>query len=86
MRRVERAEDARWRSRYELELEEDEEDVRSAWRAGREVETGDGEGEGEGTGDARCWGRRRMEVVIGERTSAILPVGQVPPSLFLFLC
>lgn len=92
MRRVERAEDARWRSRYELEEEEEEE--RSVCRPGRGVDTGEGEGEGEGPGEERSGGRRRMEDVIveGERTRAIetrdraiTQLGQLPfPFLFLF--
>lgn len=73
MRRVERAEEARCRSRYEPEAEDEEDEERSGWRAGSGVEMGDGEGDGEEEGEWRGGGRRRMEVVIGEagRTSAI---------------
>ena len=57
MRRVEGAEEGRWRSRQEPDAEEEEEEEeRSDWSAGSGVEAGDGEGDGE---------RRRIEVVIG---------------------
>jgi hypothetical protein len=46
MRRVDGAEKARWRSRYEPDMEDEEEEEMSVWRPGRGVEVEDGDGEG----------------------------------------